>query len=1708
MNDRPKSENRPVRPPALPLAARWGVRLLAVLPSVLLLLASLNYFGVVVRLLKANLVPIAAGELTRQLGHEVRIARATYNHRGVLILDGIAISNKATFAQGHGEATLTADRLTIDYNLHDLLFDSGNAAHALRDITLDRPTLLIERFAGNRFNFSDLLAPKGPQKGKPFVGRLIVHDGALHLRDFQAPALLHERPANNTLTHIAATVDFGSERFVFFDVAGQGSDNRLGTVRLRGDASRLAAGRYRVSAQAMDADAAYWAAYFKAFPQAHVAAGRADVDMNLARLGSKPPPGLPLDMQGHVTLRDATIAVTDKRFLHQPLRHLTGNATFTGAGVAFDGRFSVAEQPLTATGTLFDFKHPQVAATITSALVEPGRLASALPILKLPPGARVSPGPATVQLTGSPANPAISANLAFPSVFYAGNRATDVRAQVVYVNKILSIPSATFGLNGSGQASLRGSVALTGKTPIVLLAGQARNVDLAALALPPALARQHLGLGGRADVAFLASSQGHPLSVVANLSAKNLSARGMTLSGARGRVSWSMGGPLTIARASLQDPKGTAIVSGTIPGGQKGAVWNLSVQASHLDLARLSRPFTRLDVAGLADFQGHVGGTASAPQASGDIQLYEPRLGRYGADAVQGALTASTGGIRLENIRIHRFPTEADVSGTITRLASQNPALDLNVKVSQGDVQDFLSLARQVNPAIQTASASTLSAALPTLTGTAEGELRITGRLKSPQIAGRAQIADATVGAYRIDRVSANFSYADGGLQVRNGLVQAGGSTVTAEGSRDRQGRLEARVTGREINLNQFYRLTDPYADVAGTVSFSGTASGTPQSPIINIEQLFAENLTVDGQQFAPVTLAGRYADGVITQTGAPWEFAVQLPKRQQADGQTQIRYLLNKFSLALPTPSDPKRQASLTLDAQIPAQTPEQVSHLLRTLRLSRFARTPAGKNLLAQIRDLPQPLAGSLSVSQLTVDGPLSAPDVHADLQASNLALGETRVNGLTAKVHYQGGADPSAHLTANADNLLLAGVPIGKAGADADYANRVVSLHSLSASSERAFLQASGRADLDGKISGTLEASNIPLTLFQSFAPNADAAFRVLPREISALSVTASGETRSPDLIASVSLANPAAAPSASDSAATYSLDRVRSGAISLMSATPGSRDKVLAISDLAAFKNGRLVATLSGTLPVQLGPASKIDTVAGLPNQALHADLRVQDLSVLSLFSPGLIDPKKTSGSLIGSVNVVGEGAARRIAGMVTMTHGSVGLVGFDTALQKLGGQVLLDDGRLTEEGFAGHVSVNNFAGQSSKGGGFTLSGTGTLGKGGEANLQMAAKNLSVDETSQKSTLVDKFKSGLRGKITGALTVKGPWLTPRVATTGATPLLISEAVLTLPGATGAQGTSSTAPAFNPQFDLHMDIGGKGKTISVRSALLQADANGDLAVGGDLSQPELIGHFSVYKGYFNLPPSTRLRFIRPVGTVDLTYPVSLPSPLGGDQPGMETRVDLTAQANVSVSPNVLAANTSAVQNSFGGPASQGFLAGGSLDRPRRYTIKAHIYGLLSVPDRLNIDLESSPGGLQRSQMLAALVPAGTLGSLFGGGTGAQRGLEEEFKNALNAVAIPTLLQPFETQIANTFGLSDFSVDYSPNGTLVTLIRPITPRLEATYIRSVGSRTPGPVNSLLSTPQYTLKLGYGLTDRLQFSLSTDDQRNNTVALEGVYNF
>jgi len=1720
--------------PRLPAAARWTLRGLATLPLVGLTVSAGVYFSSVYHLLRAHLVPIAEAELTRQTGHEVRIGRADFGKRGVLILSDIAIANRATFAQGGGEATLSARRLTVDYDFHTLVFDSGNAAHAIGDITLDQPSLLVERLSSTRFNFSDLLKSKTTKKSKPFVGRILVHDGLLRFRDFDAPDR-GKRPALNTLLAVEGTIDFFSTRNVYFDVRGRGAaaEDRFDRLLVNGDVSRLVAGRYRGRVVATNADPANRTDYFKAFPQARIVRGRADADVALANEGATPAPGRLLDLSGSIAVRHVTVLASDKKVLALPLQDLTGAASFTGAGLSLDARATLAGQALAVAGTVFDFQHPQIAASASSPRLDPVRLAAALPVLNLPPGFKVSPGPVRASFTGTPAAPTITLSATLPAVVYAGNQATNVTGQVTYANKVLSVPSVTFRLNGTGRGALRGTVDTTGPKPVLLLAGALRGVDLAGLRLPPAVKARNLNLGGLADVQFLADNQGRPLSVVANVSASNLRLRQTTLRSLAGRVAWTEGGAITLTRLVAQDASGTAAVSGTVPAGGARAQWGLTVRTAGLDIASLLRPYTNLALSGRAALDGRIVGPAAAPRFVGAARLIEPRFGRYAADLVTGNLTAGLSGVRLQDVTLRRFPTEARLSGTVTQLAGADPLLALNVHVSEGDVADFLRLAESASAPSPT-TARTLTASLPNLSGTASGDFRITGRLRTPVVFGHAAVLDATVGDFRLDRAAADVRYSGGVLRVENGVVRSEAATLTASGVRTASGLVSARFAAAGLDLARFDSALAPSADVEGTVAFTGRLDGTPAAPHIALTSLSVPDLIVDGQAFAPLALAARYDDGVLTQTGAPWRFIVSAPSDYAGEAGGPVEYDVNALRLTLPTPAHPRRAAALSLAAAIPTGAPERLSHVFATIRASRFARTPAGRSLLARIARLPQPLSGTFALPRISLDGPLSSFTARADLSAKALTLGDTKVAGLTAALAYTAGRSPSGSVTASATDLLAAGVPVGAASADVDYKNRTVTVHSLRATNARAFLSASGTANLDGDIAASVDASNVPLALLGTAFPAATSFLRALPREVSALSVNASGPTRSPNLIGSVSLANPegvapkpvvipvaaagkrgrkpdkGAPPAvvvASSDAPAYALDSIRSGAITLTSPAPGA-PKILTVSDLSAFKNGRLVATLSGSLPL-INEAGRAGAAA-LPDQDLRAVLKVQDLSALAAFSPGVVDPKKTGGRFALTANF----GAGGLSGLATITDGAGGLADFDTSLNKINAIVVLADNKATVQSFTGH---------SSKGGTFALSGNAPLLAGSGLSLRLTASGLGVDENSKQNALAKSFQSALKATVNGALTVTGPFLTPRVATPEGAPIVISNATATLPSPTAGAEAAKTPSAFDPSFDVLLQLGGgRSKTVRVQGGLLQAEAAGRLRLQGSLRAPRFAGTLRVARGQFVLPPSTLLKIVKPRdtetlslnGNGDNSVSVAYPRVDETGAASLQTNVNIWAQATVSPSQATLAQYRSVAGNSVGEAAPQQKAApsggGGPFGGARqRYTITVHIYGLLGSTDpaKLHDDFYSSPAGLTKAQMVAALVPASALVAAAGGGAGGQNVLEDQFKTALANVAIPSLLTPITESVASALGLEDVNVTYDPNQPVfVTVTKQLGPKVDVTFSRSFGAR--GVTDQTLAPPQFTLKLGYDITSRCRVGVSTDERKNNAVTLEGVIKF
>ena len=1680
----------------LPRRVRWTLAGVTALPLLSLGVASGVYFVSVYHLLRAHLVPIAEAELTRQYGHEVKIGGADFSHSGRLVVTNIAVANKATFAAGGGEAALTARRVSVGYNLHDLIFDSGNAAHAIGDVGIEQPVVLIERYPG-RFNFTDFFKPSAKKPGKPFVGRVVVSNGTLRFRDFDVPAR-GLRPALNTLDHIGAAVDFGSERTIYFTLGGVGASAtaaRLASLGVDGSVSRKIAGRFSARVDARDADAAYWSDYFKAFPQARIVRGRVDADVTVAKLGKAPPPGLPLDLSGNVAVRDVTVVASDKKILALPLQHLFGTAGFTGAGASLDARVSVAGQPLALTGTLFDFANPQVAATLSSPSLNPVRLARALPALTAPAGLTIAPGPVTANFTGTVKNPTITVNLAFPSVTYGGNTATNVAARATYANRILSVPAASLRL-GTGVAQVHGTVNTSGKKPTVLLAGNVSSVNLAALRLPTSPALKALNLGGLANAQFVVGNGGGPVTLTANVEAQNLRLRQTQFQSLTSRIAWTQGGPVTVAKLLVRGSQGTLTAAGTVPLTPGGAGWNLAVRAAGLDVPGLLRPYSKLALGGQASFDGKIVGPQLAPEAIGAVRLAAPRYGRYAADFVSGNVTASATAVRLGDVTLRRFPSSVGVSGTVSSLASGNPALNLNVRLSQGDVRDFLSLATSASAA-SPKTAKKLTASLPNLTGTADGAFQVTGRAKSLVVTGHARVLDATVAGYRVDQVAANLRYADGVLRVENGLFQSEGATLRASGMYSPKGQISAQFAGQDIALSRFHQFVDPYAEVSGTAALAGRVSGTAQSPRVVLSALTVPNLVVDRQAFAPLSLAAIYNDGVLTQTGAPWRFVVSVPPEVAGEKGALVEYDVNALALTLPAPAHPKRTPALALSAAIPEAAPEHLSHVFSSIRRSPWARSPAGQQFLAKLAALPQPIAGTFALPAVSVSGPLAAPRVRADLVATGLLLGETRLAGLTASASLHGGPHPSGTLTAKADNLLAGGVPIGELTADASFDNRVITVRSLRARSDRAFLNASGTADLDGPIEASVDASNIPLALISTAVPNAAPFLRLLPREVSTLSVQASGPTQSPNLLGSVSLSNPdtpVGKPLPADAPA-YALDRIRTGMVTLASETPGG-PKVLTVSSLSAFKDGRLVATLSGSLPVVV---PGLLTSAALPNQDLRANLTVQDLSALAGFSPGLLDAKKTKGSL----NVSASFGGGELSGLVTLQDASVGLTQFDTALNKLNGIIVLGSNRAT---------IQSFSGQSSKGGTLALSGTATLLGDQKMDLTLTAKDLKIEENSKQNVLYQKFSSGLKAKLNGSVMAIGPWLTPRIATPSGLPLVVSDAVGTLPAASNAPVTASTEPSFNPSFDVAVQLGGDHlKPVTVRSSLLSADASGLVRLLGRLSAPKLQASLTVTKGNFFLPPSTRLVIVKPTNGIDRNK-VSLLYPVADAQgvPTLQTRVDLTAQATVTTSEASLAQYRSSGNSGGIGEAAPEIATatrGGSTfgSGRQRYTITAHIKGVLNSPDSLDLNLTSSPPGLNRSQMLAALVPAGSLLTAAGTG-GGERALEDQFKTALASVALPTLLSPLTDALGGALG-AELSIDYDPTLPLfVTVTKQILPRLEVTYSRSFGAR--GPVEASSLPPQYNLKLSYSFTNRYRIGVSTTDQHDNAVTLEGVVRF
>jgi hypothetical protein len=311
-------------------------------------------------------------------------------------------------------------------------------------------------------------------------------------------------------------------------------------------------------------------------------------------------------------------------------------------------------------------------------------------------------------------------------------------------------------------------------------------------------------------------------------------------------------------------------------------------------------------------------------------------------------------------------------------------------------------------------------------------------------------------------------------------------------------------------------------------------------------------------------------------------------------------------------------------------------------------------------------------------------------------------------------------------------------------------------------------------------------------------------------------------------------------------------------------------------------------------------------------------------------------------------------------------------------------------------------------------------------------------------------------------------------------------------TLPRVAAEPITPPPPPLINPHFHLSLAV---APGAQLRAPQLQASTTGSFSLLGTLDRPYLHGNMTLNSGKFLLP--TAVFKLERGGNVEVEY---APQNAGDIQTALVEHVDLTASAIVHISPAALAANQPGIAAGIRGQST--FLLTGTAIGTERYIVTAHIVGALNDPESLRLDFTSSPVGLTQQQILAAL--GGVEFEQFGTGD-----VAGAFKNFMASALSTSLSDKILANFSEALGLEDFSVDYSPEAPLsLTVVKQLSPRLDFTFVRYVNSRTAGAVASTLNPLQYQAELGYNLKDRFKLRLSTDDQNDNSIGIEGVFHF
>lgn len=1102
--------------------------------------------------------------VTRQLAQstkrEVYVGPVSGSILTSVTIDGLAIAEKQRLTDG---AMVAADRVQINYDLLSVLRGHLSPIASIRSIHAYNPRLHLVRSRDGRLNLQKLLPPAEiapPQKR--FRGMLYLHNGAVFYED--SSWYVKTPPLQTHLAQVEMTVDARQITRTITRTTARFTDGRAteldGQVIFDADSPFV-----DVSGRISGIDAAWGMRVFGLQHGYTVTGGRIDLSGSAYRIATSGKPTV--DFSGSGLLHGIRVSSPD---LPYPLR-LDGTSWGSRDGFRLrDMKMTMAGSRYAVTGSITQLGKPVIDLSITServALAPLGRLApkelaaarltasgtASVRMTAVGPGSnpdlRVQVGmvePVTVslkqvgtvratavqiaadvvgtakpsvratisgsqlsipslQLSSSPAAwpqvlsvapvqpftanvqwcggaPVAQGNLQVPVLRADNLRVTNLQTRATLVGDVVRLQDLRGNALGgaiSGEAALR----LAGDGLRVRMRGSLRGIDLARLSELPVKVDE--GLKGSANVSLQAQVTGKRMAATANVSAADVEAGEVTIRaltgtlgvertdtwhgaarlGASGLYTSKLEATRAEALVELQDRLLT-VQSGFFRG-PDGIGWargemNLADRTLDLQVRGAELSMARLaPLIGLREVRG-VGYVTGTVRGTVQQPNFEGRVVLFKPQVGDYVLEAMAAEVRMQGDTLQASSFQASRGSAV--VSGQGTINQLGAPPEQMSVQ-----AEVQGQGLRISEVAKLAQRNWPADGLAEFTASISGSVARPQARGVLRISNAQYQNIPIARATIPFALDQRRLTLSEVDVMALDSPMTGRITLDfaNPTEIEGYLTAGTVRLEGLAPFFKSGFPIRGEATVQRIWVRGPVGDLIGGAQIVAPEINLGGETIRDVNANISLARGQVQ---------LQETSFEAAGGRVVLKGAYDYTS----EPDTIAAEVSL-LGTDIP-------NLLYLALPIVRAA-DPRPEAQQAQTRLAMRSYALRLKgivEGTVNLSGPVSSPTAVADIRGQRLVLDQRDFPNLEAKG------------TVNSVGIQDMAVALRQG---------------------EALVTVDGDLQFDGPINANLEGSGINLAQLQPWIPlNIPYGGRV------GFTVVASGQTRRPDLKASVDISNP--------------------------------------------------------------------------------------------------------------------------------------------------------------------------------------------------------------------------------------------------------------------------------------------------------------------------------------------------------------------------------------------------------------------------------------------------------------------------------------------------------------------------------------------------------------------------------------------------------